>query len=228
MSDLRTHPLSKFFVFLYRILGGNRRTLVAKFIYGLLFRIEGGQYHSKSVRELIARDYSVTIGEHSYGECFVPGAFAPSVELGKYVSVAKGVRVFTQNHPVNWTSTHPYFYEAQFGIASADMLAPATLKIGHDVWLGQGAIILPGCKEVGTGAIVGAGSVVTKTVPPYAIVAGNPAKVIRYRFNDEKVKLLLESEWWNIPKYDLGNYRDSFFEDIESLPESASIFKNKD
>ena len=58
------------------------------------------------------------------------------------------------------------------------------LEIGHDVWMGQQAIILPGCKKIGNGAIIGGGSIVTHDVPPYAIVVGNPARVIRYRFDE--------------------------------------------
>ena len=226
MSDLRTHKLSKVFTWLYGVLGGNRRALVAKFVFNMLFRLEGGQYLSKSVRNLIKRDYSVTVGEHSYGECFVPGAFAPSVEIGKYVSVARGVRVFTQNHPTNWVSTHPYFYEQKFNVVKDDKLEPATLKIGHDVWIGQGAIILPRCKEIGTGAIIGAGSVVTKTIPPYAIVGGNPAKVIRYRFSDDKVKWLLGSQWWDMTRYELSKRGDSFITDVGDLPSDTFGVEN--
>lgn len=68
--------------------------------------------------------------------------------------------------------------------------------IGNDVWIGANAII-PGGIDIGTGAIVAAGAVVVKSVPPYAIVGGNPAQIIRYRFSEVQIKFLLESEWWN-------------------------------
>lgn len=72
------------------------------------------------------------------------------------------------------------------------------LEIKNDVWIGQGVTILPGCKKIGNGAIVGAGSVVTHDVPPYAIVAGNPARVLRYRFDEENIKKLEATQWWNL------------------------------
>ena len=77
--------------------------------------------------------------------------------------------------------------------------ATQPIHIGHDVWIGYGAIIMDGV-TVGTGAIVGAAAVVTKDVPPYAIVAGVPARIIRYRFDENTIKRLLESRWWDFPE----------------------------
>ena len=71
-----------------------------------------------------------------------------------------------------------------------------SLEIGHDAWLGQGAIITPGCKRIGTGAVVGAGAIVTKDVPDFAVVGGNPARIIRYRFSADLQELILTSRWW--------------------------------
>ncbi|MCK5509066.1 MAG: hypothetical protein KAI50_11185 [Desulfobacterales bacterium] len=73
------------------------------------------------------------------------------------------------------------------------------LIVGHDVWLGSNAIICSGCHRIGNGAVVGAGAVVTKDVPDYAIVGGNPAMVIKIRFCDSIIAKLLESEWWLLP-----------------------------
>ena len=198
-SQLKTHPASNILVFLYKVLKGERRRSVARLVFKFIFKLEGGQYRSFTARKLMKRDYSVDIGAHSYGELFVPGAFAPSVEIGKYTSIAHDVRVFTQNHPVDELSTHPYFYEKKFGYIPADALTGAKTTIGHDVWIGQSAVILPGCKNIGTGAIIGAGSVVTKNVPAYAIAAGNPAKVIKYRFDETTIEKLLSSNWWDLP-----------------------------
>ena len=196
-NELKTHKLSFVIEFFYNISKANKRRVLAKIYFNLLGKLEGGQYRSSTMRKLLARDYHCVVGVHSYGELFLPGAFSPSVRVGKYTSIGRGVRVFTQNHPINTLSTHPYFYEKQFGIIPEDILEPATTVIGHDVWIGQGAIILPGCKDVGHGAIIGAGAVVTKSVPPYAIVAGNPAKVLKFRFDTAEVTKLLNSAWWN-------------------------------
>ena len=77
--------------------------------------------------------------------------------------------------------------------------AAKPIHIGHDVWIGYGAIIMDGV-TIGTGAVVAAAAVVTKDVPPYAIVAGVPARIIRYRFDDDTIRRLLESRWWDFPE----------------------------
>ncbi len=192
----RVHSLSVVLEWFYQNLGGGKRRAIGAFIFNILFRIEGGQYSSATVRRLLKRDYGVDVGAHSYGEMFVLGAFARSVQIGRYVSVGKGVRVFTQNHPIDWLSAHPYFYEKHFGYVGDDLLEPATTIIENDVWIGQGAILLPGCKKVGNGAVIGAGAIVTKDVPDFAIVAGNPARVLKYRFEPPVRERLLASKWW--------------------------------
>jgi virginiamycin A acetyltransferase len=117
------------------------------------------------------------------------------VRVGRYTSIASGVRVVNENHPMVGISTHPLFY---LGTSHRH-----ELLIGSDVWIGFNAIILPGCRSIGDGAVVGAGSVVTKDIPPYAVVAGVPAKVLRYRFEPDVAALLHESRWWELPIDDL-------------------------
>lgn len=224
-NELKTHRFADFFVWVYSVLGGYKRKSVARAIYWILFRLEGGQYRSRTARQLIAGDYGTQIGAHSYGECFMPGAFSPSVVVGRYVSVGRDVKVFTQNHPLGWVTTHPYFYERQFGYISRDMLEPATTEIEHDVWIGHGAIILPGCKKIGTGAVIGAGAMVTKDVPPYAIVAGNPAKILRYRFSEQVRERLLASEWWNRPPEALAEYRDFMCSACDAAADDHSFWQ---
>ena len=87
--------------------------------------------------------------------------------------------------------------------------------IGNDVWIGSN-VIIPGGIQIGTGAIVATGSVVVKDVPPYAIVGGNPAKIIRYRFSKEQIDVLLGSEWWNWPIEKIRQQVDEF-SDIEKF-----------
>jgi len=202
-NELNTHKLSFVVEFFYKISKANKRRILAKIYFNVLGKLEGGQYRSATMRKLLARDYHCVVGVHSYGELFMPGAFSPSVNVGKYTSIGRDVRVFTQNHPIDTLSTHPYFYEKQFGVVLDDMLKPATTVIGHDVWIGQSAVILPGCKEIGHGAIIGAGAVVTKNVPAYAIVAGNPAKILKFRFDAEKITKLLSCAWWDKSIIDL-------------------------
>lgn len=102
-----------------------------------------------------------------------------------------------QSHPMNWVSTHPF----QFSVENAPFpYHPVTkpVTIGHDVWMGTNVTILEGV-HIGTGSIVASRAVVTKDVPPYAIVAGNPAKVVKYRLPEEIYQQLLASEWWDYP-----------------------------
>ena len=107
------------------------------------------------------------------------------------------------NHRVDWATTYPF--SALTGLWPS---APETddyhgsrgdVTIGDDVWLRSGAIILSGV-TIGSGAVVAAHAVVTRDVPPYAIVGGNPAKIIRYRFDDETIAALLNSRWWDLPR----------------------------
>lgn len=74
------------------------------------------------------------------------------------------------------------------------------------MWIGYGVMITSSCHTIGTGAVIGAGSIVTHDVPPYAIVAGNPAKILRYRFDEETIEKLLESNWWELEPKELMNY----------------------
>lgn len=224
MSELVSSPKVKKLVKLYSLLKGNKRRSVGAFLYSLIAKKEGGYYRSATVRELLKNDYGVEVGPHSYGECFNPGAFAPYVKIGNFVSVARGVKVLTENHPIGNVSTHPYFYEKQHGVIDKDILESPTTVIGHDVWIGQDAILLPGCTKVGTGAIIGAGAVVTKDVPPYAIVGGNPAKLIRYRFEEPVIERLLSIKWWELPLSEIKSNSNIFLQAAElSLEQLESI-----
>ena len=91
---------------------------------------------------------------------------------------------------------HPFFYNSALGVVDEDTIDYSPLEIGHDAWIGERTMIMPGCRNIGIGAVVGAGSIVTKDVPDFAIVAGNPARLIRYRFSENIRQLILDSKWW--------------------------------
>jgi acetyltransferase-like isoleucine patch superfamily enzyme len=128
------------------------------------------------------------IGGHESGQKLI---------IGKFCSIAEGVVVFLgANHRVDWFSTYPFGHinENKFPKVKRDHGHPATkgdVTIGNDVWIATNAVIMSGV-TIGAGAVVGAYSIVTKDVPPYTIVAGNPAKQIRKRFSDEIINKLLE------------------------------------
>ncbi|HEY4261271.1 MAG TPA: CatB-related O-acetyltransferase [Schlesneria sp.] len=191
----------------YQLFGCHRRWTIARFMLLLINRLEGGAISSATSRELMSKYHEVEIGAYSYGDCFDPATMPKGTFIGRYVSIARGVRMFMQNHPVDRLSTHPFFYEQGLnGAAIAD--EPTQLVIGHDVWIGCNAIITPGCRRVGNGAVIGAGAVVTKDVPDFAIVAGSPARKIRDRFPTEVQQRLLASNWWLLPSVEVAARRD--------------------
>lgn len=121
--------------------------------------------------------------------------------IGKFCSIANDVFIGLGKHPLDLFSTSPIFYRIdnplKFKLVEEeyDMEEYSPITIGHDVWIGARAIILDGV-SIGNGAVVAANAVVTKNVPDYAIVVGSPAKVLRYRFTEDKIKRLIKSEWW--------------------------------
>ncbi len=192
-DGLRRHALGTMLV-----KGSGVSRLRAKCL-ALAFRLEGGQHFSVTAREIIRGRCGVEIGAYSYGHCFVPFAFPPGVVVGRYVSIADGVSIFTRNHPMNTLSTHPFFFNRCLGVIEQDAVRYGPFEVASDAWVGANAIFTPGCRRVGLGAVVGAGSVVTRDVPDFAIVVGNPAKVIRSRFDERTCEAIRMSKWWESP-----------------------------
>ncbi|WP_105056768.1 CatB-related O-acetyltransferase [Aliivibrio sifiae] len=118
------------------------------------------------------------------------------VKMGDFCSISWDVTINARNHNLSALTTSAFPYVKRMGFVEKDHIEYQWVNIGHDVWVGTGAIILPGV-DIGTGAVIGAGSVVTKDVLPYDIVAGNPARVIRKRFSEDKVSELLQMKWWD-------------------------------
>ena len=122
-------------------------------------------------------------------------------EVGKFCSIAGGVSVGLATHTINHISTSPIFTQKHnsLGVSWAQHNFESPYKpivIGNDVWIGSRAIVLGGI-NIGNGAIIAAGAVVTKDVPPYAIVGGVPARIIRYRFSEDIIKRLCDINWWD-------------------------------
>ncbi len=117
------------------------------------------------------------------------------IKIGHYCSIAHNVTIMEFFHNTDTLSTSFINKKIDGQSSNLDTWSKGNIEIGSDVWIGAGVVILSGVK-VGHGAIIGANSVVTKDVPDYAIVGGNPAKILKYRFEEEIIKALLELEWW--------------------------------
>jgi len=154
-----------------------------------------------------ARLYNSKIG---YGSYLASNTKFSNVQIGRYSSIGPNVSIVCGHHPTKeFVSTHPAFYslKKQAGMTYVDKQLfneqrfanndeKIQLIIGNDVWIGQEARILEGIC-INDGAIIAAGAIVTKDVPPYAIVGGVPAKIIKFRFNESDIKFLMDMKWWN-------------------------------
>lgn len=159
--------------------------------------LRSDQYRSRLLRDLYAKWYGVRVGLYSYG-CFDPARFRAGIEIGRYCSFAPSSAVFTRNHPFDRLSTHPFTYDPSFKAVDRVTLASGSCLIEDDVWMGHGSVVLPSVGRLGRGCIVGAGAVVTKDVERYSIVAGNPARIIGFRYEDRIIEEVENSRWWTL------------------------------
>lgn len=140
-----------------------------------------------------------TLGKYSY-VCY--DCEIVNTDIGRYCSISDHVFIGGAEHPMQWVSTSPVFQNVRHSgpterFAKLNLPSSKRTIIENDVWIAHGAIIKAGIK-IGNGAVVGAGAIVTKDVPPYAIVAGSPAKIIKYRFEENVIQGLLKTKWWNL------------------------------
>lgn len=168
------------------------------------------------------RIYNCQINDYSYlgRMCFIVNC-----EVGKFCSIADNVTVGMAEHPINWLSTSPVFGKGnnilKENFSNHQLPLAKKTVIENDVWIGMNVSIKQGVK-IGNGAIIGTASVVTKDVPAYSIVAGVPARVIRYRFSDEIINELEQIKWWNLDIAEIKHIA-AFSNDIEKVIEYFDI-----
>lgn len=172
----------------------------------------------------------VSIGAFSY---LVPGAIVPYTSIGRYCSIATGVRVMSPGHPIDRVTTSTWTYggninnivKEAYGVEikqNRNLKKNEKTIIGNDVWIGEFAVVKSGV-TIGDGAVVAAQSVVTKDVPPYSIVAGNPARVVKYRFDQEIIENLQSSKWWCASPAVLASI--SMLDPVGFLCELSSVYE---
>lgn len=211
---MKTRGTSKLGNLLFNLYKYDRRS-VRMLILKLVGSLEEGEFYSTTLRRIFSHYYEVDIGLYTYGGCFELGKMDRLTTIGRFGSIAWGVRVLNTNHPANFQSTHPFMYNPLFGYTTKELIEYVPTTIGHDVWLGHSATIMPKVKSIGDGAIVGAGAIVVKDVPPFAIVAGNPAHIIRYRFPPSTIERIIASQWWMKPMDELKDNLEPFMKPFE-------------
>lgn len=149
-----------------------------------------------------------SMGTQSYSHSALP----EKMQVGRYTSIGEGLRILDSYHPIDYVSTSHFTWRPRSAFVEAarvDRGAPSLSEpnfnihgkkpfpvVGNDVWIGQNVTLSTGVR-IGDGSVVAANSVVTKSVPPYAIVGGNPARIIKYRFTEYQIQSLLEMRWWD-------------------------------
>ena len=151
--------------------------------------------------------YATTLGVNNW--------FGGNIKIGKYCQIGADVAFHASNHPISHLTT--YINASLFNGALKKNKQEKKITIGNDVWIGHGVIVV-GNITIGNGAILAAGSVVTKNVAPYAVVAGVPAKEVKKRFSEAIIQEIEALHWWDLSEQELEKIKPLFFKD----------FKNKD
>lgn len=204
----------------------------AKHLYGETVQLRGhvtlGKNCSFEGKNVLSKGVYIEHTQMGYASYIGGGSNIHHANIGRYCSIGANVKIIVGQHPTRkYVSTHPAFFSLakQAGFTYCDTQKYEEIKyadsegcyitIGNDVWVGTDVKLLGGI-HIGDGAVVAAGAVVTKDVPPYAIVGGVPARLIRYRFGEEQVEFLERLQWWNKDETWLKRHVD-YFDDIDKL-----------
>jgi acetyltransferase-like isoleucine patch superfamily enzyme len=160
------------------------------------------------------------IGRGTYGDLKIrTWQNSSGFSIGAYCSIAQDVQVFLGGeHRIDWITTFPFStFSGQADQYPELPFSKGDVSIGNDVWIGTEAMILSGV-TIGDGAVIGARAVVSRDVPPYAVVTGNPAKIVKYRFDETTIEQLLKLQWWNWSKEKIDRFMPLLLDnDIEAF-----------
>lgn len=209
-------------------------TLVRKIFKGLYI----GKFTLLNKTSILHKPYK--IGSFTYFKNSEIGRFSyignhcmlNHTKIGMYCSLGDDIKIISGRHPLNFVSTSPYFYSTrkQCGktLVYRDLFdeyefvnEDKTVVIGNDVWIGNNTLIMAGI-SIGNGAVIGAGSLVTKNVDSYEVVGGVPAKVIKKRFSEKDIEVLEKSKWWDWNDKEIETIKDKML-DIEKFLEYIKV-----
>lgn len=206
--------------------------MTASYLYGKFFKkilrgkcVINSQIHKTAKINSGANIVDSSIGRYTY-TCYDDEIV--NCEIGSFCSISDEVVIGGAEHPMEWVSTSPVFQNVKHSgpkkkFAKFDFEGVKRTIIGNDVWIGRRAIIKAGV-NIGNGVVIGSGAVVTKDVPAYAVVAGVPAKIIKYRFAQEIINRLEEIKWWDLPEEEITKVIDLFHKPNPSLEDLNRFF----
>lgn len=163
--------------------------------------------------KLIESTNNIIAGKESYhnGDFIVKGR--GRLLIGNYCAFGNNIKIILSNHAFNLPAVQYTIYYRLFNEHPNVRKSFKEVDIGNDVWIGDNVVILPGVK-IGDGACIGAGSIVTRNIEDFSINAGNPAKLIKYRFSKSNREKLKKMEWWNMDENQMAQMKPFFFEDL--------------
>lgn len=198
------------------------------YVMPLLANFNNNKYPDKRIgRYFFKKYFKINVGKYSFGFVqLMKFAFSSVESIGSFCSIAVGLSVSNGNHPINILTTHPSVVDKCFELVEQYSKLLKTLHprngliiIGNDVWIGLNVTILTSV-NIGDGAVIGAGSIVTRDVPPFAIVAGNPAKIIKYRFKPETIDAILKSKWWDRSDDEIRKIYRELYQNVTEVSEN--------